>query len=175
MKKCILYWMFLGALSFTSCEKDEKSSDFFLSAEVNGTEISIIETHKHNRREVGASLSSNFSQPPTHFLISAEPWDYKTSGSLKTISFKLPIGLREGRHYFNNEDIFVNDDTIIVQVSLWDNTFTNSFTDYHSVDGYIEITKYSNNIIEGVFNFNAQSRNGQTVSITNGRFRTDII
>lgn len=175
MKKCILFWMFLSAFSFTSCEKDENGADFFLSAEVNGTEISIIETHKYNRREVMASSSSDFSQPPTHFSISADPCDNKTSGSLKTIGFKLPIGLREGKYYFNNEDVIVNDDTVIAQISLWDNILTSTFTDYHSVDGYIEITNYSKNIIEGVFSFNAQSRNGQTVSITNGRFRTDII
>lgn len=67
MKNCILYWMFLGALSFISCEKDENDADFFLSAEVNGVELSIIETHNHNRREVSAGFDWNL--PPQRFSI----------------------------------------------------------------------------------------------------------
>ena len=172
MKNCILYWMFLGALSFTSCEKDENDADFFLSAEVNGVELSIIETHNYNRREVSAGFDWNL--PPKRFSIGAEPWDNKTSGLLKVINFTLPVGLREGKHYFNNEDIVLNDDTVIAQIELWDDVHRDSSTDYHSVDGYIEITKYSGKIVEGIFSFNARSRDGKTVSVTNGRFRTDI-
>ena len=159
----------------TACDKDEKGTDYFLSAEVNGVEITIIETHKYTRREVVASEARFDGHRPQHFSISAEPWNNTGDGGLKAITFTIPIELREGKHYFNNEDVFVDDDTVLAQISLWDDVSAGLFTDYHSVDGYIKITRYSGRIIEGVFSFNGESRDGHTVSVTNGRFRTDMI
>ena len=93
------------------------------------------------------------------------------SGNKMYISMYYPI--TTGKYYFNNNIHSLPSKGVGVFIQGWEKN--GSKIDYYSTSGYIEIISMNSVYVEGNFSFTAKDDSNNSLKMTNGVFKANIV
>jgi hypothetical protein len=167
-------WLVLTALLFaTACSKDSSSRpSYFMTADINQMAWSVPSG------SAAAQLDYDHLIQEHHLSVHSQTDAVLANGVRYQLSFMLTYPPRTGKYFFNNTGASIpNPNGASGMVSGWRRNGSDDYFTSFSTSGYVEITKLTQDYVEGNFQYSAvdvPGSQGTTIQVENGRFRVPI-